>query len=225
MIHNRAAGAKVTVAGVLLICLTTAHRNLILQALASLVLLAIGFLSARLPLASGLSHAAAILPFTAVFAAISWASGDAARALELVLKSYVCALAVLLLVATTPMPDLIHALERVRVPGFLLMVVQFLYRYLHVVLEEAVFMRQAAASRGGWSFAAAAGAIATLFARSHVRAEGIHRAMIARGFDGRFRPFVLRNFTLTDTWFAAASISLLVGARIAAEIGPLWPAK
>ena len=57
--------------------------------------------------AGALARAGVVLPFTAVFAGISWLAGDPARGAALVMKSYLSALAVLLLVSTTPLPLLL----------------------------------------------------------------------------------------------------------------------
>ena len=103
---------------------------------------------ARLPLAGLLARACLVLPFTAVFALVSWIAGDANRAVALILKSYLSATAVLLLVSTTPVPLLLRGLEMSGVPRFLLMVAQFLYRYLFVISEEAQDLGTAARSRG-----------------------------------------------------------------------------
>ena len=88
-----------------------------------------------------------VFPFSGVFALISGSPAIRARR-GLLLKSYLSALAVLLLVSTTPLPALLRVLRRYGVPRFLLMVTQFLYRYLFVISEEAQHMRTAAAARG-----------------------------------------------------------------------------
>lgn len=216
-LHQRAAGAKLLVVAIFLVLLATAHRRIVLLAGVLFLLLIWSILVARLPLFGVLSRAAVVLPFSGVFAVVSWLAGDTARSLELILKCYLSALAVLVLVGTTLLPELLRTLELVKVPPFLLIVGQFLYRYLFVVLEEASHMRSAAASRGGMTFRAAAGVLAVLFARSYSRAEGIHRAMIGRGFDGHFRPLAVRRFSATDGQFAAASISLLLLLRAGVE--------
>jgi cobalt/nickel transport system permease protein len=159
-----------------------------------LALLVALVLAARLPLAPMLWSAAAVLPFALCFAAVSALAGDPGRAVWLVIRAYLSSTAALLLVATTPMPELIAGLEWLRVPRFLLQVMQFLYRYLMVLMEEANAMRQAGSARGGPSglrrlrtlrFRQAAAAAGVLFARSYARAEAIHRAMLSRGFEGR----------------------------------------
>ena len=153
-------------------------------------------------------------------------TGDPSRGVALLLKSYLSALAVLLVVSTTPLPSLIRGLEMTGAPRFLLMVAQFLYRYLFVISEEAQHMSKAAASRGATPlslmggrarFRAAAGALAVLFARSYGRAEDIHRAMLARGFAGRFRTLGTLHFRGADACFAAIASLAPVLVRLAVE--------
>lgn len=211
-LHRRDPRAKIIALLVFLVVLATAHRALPEFASTLLVLLCGALIWARLPLAGALARAAIVLPFTLLFAAVCWWSGDPGRGLALLLKSYLSALAVLLVVSTTPLPALLRGLEMTGAPRFLLMVAQFLYRYLFVISEEAQHMSKAAASRGaslrglvanGARFRAAAGALAVLFARSYARAEDIHRAMLARGFLGHFQPLGALRFRRSDAAFAA----------------------
>lgn len=160
-----------------------------------IALLLIAAMIARLPLGALLLRAGFVIPFSLMFAGVSWLAGDGARAAALLMRSYLSALAVLLLVGTTPLPSLLRGLEFFKLPRVLILVAQFLYRYLFVLFDQAQHMRLAARSRTGPArftrmrrsrFQAAAGALSVLFARSHQRAEGIHRAMLARGFRGHF---------------------------------------
>jgi cobalt/nickel transport system permease protein len=217
VLHRRDPRAKMAAALVVLVAVATADRGLPETAAALLLLLAGALAMARVPLAGAFARAALVLPFTAVFAAICWLAGDPARGLAIALKSYLSALAVLVLVSTTPLPALLRGLESAGVPVFLVMVVQFLYRYLFVVSEEAQHMVKAAASRGGgFRFRAAAGALAVLFARSYGRAEDIQRAMLARGFEGRFRGVVPLRFGAADAAFVVAASVATVLVRVAA---------
>jgi cobalt/nickel transport system permease protein len=205
----------------LLLTLATAHRAAPALAAELLVLLVAGFLWAGIPVLSALARALVVLSFSLPLALVSLLAGEPGRAAALLLKSYVSALAVLLVVATTPVAVLLRGLEAAGLPRFLLMVAQFLYRYLFVVSEEAQHMRRAALSRGSPArragFRAAAGAIGALFARSYGRAEEIHRAMLARGFSGRFPTLHRLRFTAADALFASAASVLPVAARVAAE--------
>jgi len=225
-IHRRDPRAKLAALLVFLVVLATAHRSLPALALALFVLLSAALLWARLPLMGALTRACIVLPFTLVFAAAAWLSGDAARGLALLLKSYLSALAVLLVVSTTALPVLLRGLEMTGAPRFLLMVAQFLYRYLFVISEEGQHMRKAAVSRGasvggmvgnGARFRAAAGALAVLFARSYGRAGDIHRAMLARGFLGHFQPLFVLRFQTRDAAFAVLASLAPVLLRAAVE--------
>ena len=169
---------------------------------------------AGLPLGGVLARAAVVLPFSATFALVSLMAGDSPRAVALVLKSYLSAAAVLIIVGSTPLPELLRSLERLRVPRFLVLVVQFLYRYLFVISEQAQHMRLAALSRGGWRFRPAAGAVAVLFARSYGRAEGVHHAMLARGFQGQMVLLAPTRAGWKDFWALAGGLAAIVALRL-----------
>jgi cobalt/nickel transport system permease protein len=179
-------------------------------------LLAGAALLARLPLLGLLARAALVLPLAATFAAISALGGDPGRAVALLVKSLFSSYAVLLLAATTRLPELLRGVERLGAPRMLVMVVQFLYRYLFVLSETAQHMRLAAQSRGGWRWSAAGGAAAVLFGSAYARAEGIHRAMLARGFTGHIEADTPARIDAGD----AAMLALVLGALAAARL--LW---
>jgi cobalt/nickel transport system permease protein len=226
LLHSRDPRAKIAAAIVFLIVLGTAHRDVLwLGALLFAFLLA-GLWCARLPVTRALVRAGVVLPFTAIFALVSWAGGDPARGAALVMKSYLSALAVLLLVSTTPLPLLLRGFEMIGAPRFLLLVSQFLYRYLFVISGEAQHMTKAAAARGATlrgisgnsaRFRAAAGALAVLFARSYGRAEEIHRAMLSRGFAGHFRAFTTLRFTGADALFLTLGAVTPIVIRVVIE--------
>jgi cobalt/nickel transport system permease protein len=190
-----------------------ANAALLAAGLAVFLLVA---LTARLPILRLLAHASWVLPFTAFFAAALVLSGDPLRAASLVTKAYLSALAILLLTSTTPIERLMAGLERLGAPAFLLSVVLFLYRYLFVIAGEVHRMKLAAQARGSERvFSSAAGAVAVLFARSYQRAEGIHRAMLARGFSGDFIDLCPLRFRWVDTLLIAASAVAAVGLHLA----------
>ncbi len=137
----------------------------------------------------------------------------------LIVRGYLSAFAALLLMSTTPMPDLLAGLEWLRFPRFLLQVMQFLYRYLTVLVNEAGSMRQASLARAGrirlLQFRQASGAAGVLFARSWARAQAIHRAMISRGFDGHMPAVARPQFGVADAGFAGGAAILIAGMRVA----------
>ena len=184
------------------------------------VLLGVLVIVSRLPFVGLAARAALVLPFSATFAAMTWWSGNPMSALALLEKSFLSGLGALLLIGTTPLPQLVGALDSLGAPRTLLLVIQFLYRYLFVISEQAQHMRLAARSRqgsgrGGTSkFRAAGGALGVLFARSSERADGIYRAMLARGFQGRFPLAAPAAFHLRDGLFLAGAAVLCVTTRV-----------
>ena len=220
-LHALDPRAKILALLVFLVVLATTPADALLPLGIDAALLAAGILIANLPLGNLMLRGTVVLPFSLTFGAISWLAGDRLRALGLVEKSYLSTIAVLLLVGTTPLPLLLSGLERLGTPRLLILVSQFLYRYLFVISEQAQHMRLAAASRQGDSrrhrrskFRAAAGALAVLFARSYYRAEGVHRAMIARAFAGHFSLLNPLRFRLADGFFTVAVAAFLVLVRV-----------
>lgn len=184
-LHRLDARCKIVGTLAILIAIAVTAHPAALAAYGALLLMLV--IAAQLPAGAVLLRAGYVLPFAATFAAVSFVAGDRERALFLIAKSFLSAIAALLLVGTTPLPGLLASLKQLGAPAFLVDVVQTLYRYLFVISEQAQHMRLAAACRGSIGragFRAAAGAVAVLFARSYARAEGIHHAMLSRGAGG-----------------------------------------
>lgn len=224
-IHRRDARVKLGALLVFLVVVATTPPTHYTAYAGYFVLVLAGVTIAGLPTGSVLARAAVVLPFSLIFAAASWMAGDTARPAALIARGYISASAVLVLVATTPLADLLRALEWFRVPSLLILVAQFLYRYLFVLSEQAQHMRLAAACRSGSArsrsaqrsrFQAAGGALSVLFARSYLRAEGINRAMLARGFSGHFPALAQTPAGAGDFVYLAAAVTLAVAIRVAA---------
>ncbi|MCZ2148085.1 MAG: energy-coupling factor transporter transmembrane protein EcfT [Bryobacterales bacterium] len=219
--HRLDARVKIAALLLYLVAIATTHpfRWSAFAAFALLVLS--GVIAARLPLGGMLLRAAAVLPFTATFAAISALAGDTDAAFRLLARSYASALGVLLLAASTTMPALLHAASSLGFPRILVLVLQFLYRYLFVVTDQAQRMRSAALCRGSAlrrgakreRFRAASGVLAVLFARSYEKAQGIERAMLARGFDGRIHLLSSPRLAWRDAAFLGLAASATLGLR------------
>ena len=146
-LHRRDARAKILTLLVFLVVLATTPADAVVVLATYAALLAAAILIARLPLDGLLLRAMAVLPFSLTFALISWLAGEPMRALALVEKSYLSTVAVLLLAGATPLPLLLGGLERLGAPRLLVLVAQFLYRYLFVLSEQAQHMRLAASCR------------------------------------------------------------------------------
>jgi cobalt/nickel transport system permease protein len=164
-----------------------------------------------------LVRAAFVLPFSATFAGLAWLMGDGQRAGLLLEKSYLSALAVVLVVGSTPMPSLLAAFEWLGIPRALVLTIQMVYRYLFVIFEKAQHMRQAVLCRTGTQpqrrllLRSGAGLMAVLFGGAHEHAAGVHHAMLARGFAGRLPLLQPAKFRPVDWALLALAVTLTIG--------------
>jgi cobalt/nickel transport system permease protein len=228
-LHAVDARAKLVALLIFLTALATTSERLPWIYGAYFALLLVPIAMARLPLPAMLGRAALVLPFSAVFALTTWWTGDPRGALVLAAKSFLSVLAAVTLAASTPWVRLLDALAALHVPRPLVLVIQFLGRYLFVVTDQAARMRLAAQSRQGTGrheglglckngarrFHAAAGAVGVLFARSWERADGVYRAMLARGFTGCYPAPAARRFHRRDAAFLGFSVAATLAVRLA----------
>ena len=110
----------------------------------------------------------------------------------ILLKMFLCVMAALLLVATTPFTELTSQLRRLRVPAAFVMVFEMTYRYVGVLLEEVYSMTTAYKLRSGVKKAIEMrhmGSFAgQLLLRAVDRAERVYAAMRCRGYSLRHVP-------------------------------------
>jgi cobalt/nickel transport system permease protein len=116
----------------------------------------------------------------------------------------------IVLSATTTVPDLIRALERLHVPGVITAIAGFMVRYLDVVAGESSRRRVAMAARGYeprwfWQTGPLAQSAGSLFIRSYERGERVHYAMVARGFTGSMPSYGDQPATPRQ-WMAGLSV-------------------
>ncbi len=124
--------------------------------------------------------------------------------------------AALVLVAGTGMHALAVALGRIGVPGVFTAQLLFLFRYAFVVGEEAARMAAARELRAGGRrlrLAEWAPLAGHLLLRAFNRAQRIHRAMLARGFDGELRSLRQLRWTGRDTAFMLGWCAFFALAR------------
>ena len=229
-LHRLDARAKLIAVLLFLIAVSTTPPASPLALLPIAALFVIALWLSALPAMELMLRTAIVIPFPAFFALISWLqNGNAASASALVGRSYLSALAVALLMGVTPLPELLRALRALGAPAVLVMVLQSLVRYLQLVVDHALRMRRAALCRDAGALPRrnrqslwhrASGALAVLFGRSYARAEGVHHAMLARGFRGDFVSLHPAAFTTRDWLFLAGSSLAIAAARLAAQVAP-----
>lgn len=214
LLHRHDARVKVVVALSLIIgiTLTPAGAWVAYAALWALVagLAEVGRLGAwrvarRGGIALPFALAAATLLFTTpgdpllAFAGLTITASGAVRFATILLKSWLAVQVALLLSMTTPFTDLLWALGCLHVPGTLVAIISFIYRYLFTLQDEAARLTRARAARSGtlsslrsgggilWRAQVAGGMIGNLFLRSYERSERVYAAMLARGYAGEMR--------------------------------------
>ncbi len=139
---------------------------------------------------------AVALPFI-IFAAMSlyWTSGQE-NAINLFLRISASVLALILIAITTDFFDLLRGLQSLKIPGIMISMLMFTYRYIFVMFDELRRMgiaRRARAYRNGGSMLdrGAMGVISStagmLLVRAYERGLRISDSLRARGYDGEVR--------------------------------------
>ena len=109
--------------------------------------------------------------------------------MTIVTKSFFSIVAMILLTATIPFNRILNALGLLKCPRMIILVLSFMYRYVFVIGDEFMKMRQAKLSRSvnvTWrrEMKTLAAMLGVLFLRSYERAELVYLAMCSRGFRG-----------------------------------------
>jgi len=127
------------------------------------------------------------------------------RFVSILIKSWLSVQVAILLAATTPFPELLTAMRAVHIPRLLVAMVGLMWRYLFVLVDEALRLLRARSARSGrsdqpglrhggslpWRAHVAGGLAGNLFLRGIERSDRIYTAMLARGYDGETRSLPL----------------------------------
>jgi cobalt/nickel transport system permease protein len=111
---------------------------------------------------------------------------------SILIKNGLALMTMIVLAGTTPFPRLLAGMRKLGVPPVLVLTLQFMERFRHVLVAELDRMATARRARsfgrrGRLSWSLLAGLIGMLFLRTLERTERVHDAMIARGWDGTIR--------------------------------------
>jgi cobalt/nickel transport system permease protein len=137
--------------------------------------------------------------------------------ISILLKFTLTVSVALLLIATTSFPGVCHALRRLGLPSLFVSQLLFLYRYIFVLMEEAMRITRARDMRSVGSRGAGIQVfvrlIGTLFVRTMDRAERVYCAMLSRGFQGDIPSLRRTRIGPTDLAYLAAMVMFLVVFR------------
>lgn len=145
------------------------------------------------------------------------------RFASIVIRSWLSVQAAILLTATTQFPDLMHALRHLKVPIILVSIISFMYRYLFVLVDEALRLLRAREARsarlvndgkhGGtvfWRAKVTGSMVGQLLVRSFDRSDKVYNAMLARGYRGQLLTMNPHAMTRRDWLFMGLGVLLIV---------------
>ena len=134
-------------------------------------------------------------------------------------RAWLSIVTLIILTSTTRLPDLLKGLEQLRLPRVMVMILSFMYRYIFILVNEVLRMKQARDSRnfGGrrwWQIRTVGNMIGTLFVRTYERGERVYAAMVARGFNGHSRTLSRLQFRPVDAYFGLCMGVLIIIASV-----------
>lgn len=153
------------------------------------------------------------------------------RFVSIAIRSWLSVQMAILLTATTQFPDLIHALHHLRVPGLLVAIISFMYRYLFELANEAGRLLRARESRsaagangrfsGGslvWRAKIAGHMVGQLLLRSLERSDRVFNAMVARGYNGRLLTLNPHQMKSSDWLLGGAGVTAILLIQLVARL-------
>jgi cobalt/nickel transport system permease protein len=148
------------------------------------------------------------------------------RFISIALKSWLSVQAAILLASCTPFPELLQAMRAVGIPRLLVAMFGLMWRYLFVLVDEALRLLRARSARSGisrdaiasrkiggsilWRARVAGGMAGNLFLRGIERSDRIYVAMLSRGYNGEVRALPLAALTHGGKLALGLGISILV---------------
>lgn len=140
---------------------------------------------------------------------------------NILVKSYLSIICVIIMMASTKFTNFLRALEKMRTPKIFTMILSFMYRYVFVIIDELMEMRQAKEARsiGGTKWfhtKVLANMLGVLFIRAYEQGEAVYLAMCARGFQGEIKTMDRLKISGFDIVFSCIIFAALISIRILA---------
>jgi len=136
-------------------------------------------------------------------------------ALRITVKSNAIMTLLVALVSSTSVLDLGNALSELKIPGKIVQLLFFTYRYIHVLYMEYIRIMNALKVRvfqprtNFHTYQTYAYLVGMLLVRSSSRGERVYNAMLCRGFKGNF--YSLSSFSMkTRDWFFLLLMFILI---------------
>ena len=133
----------------------------------------------------------------------------------IVLRALAALFLLLLMLGTCRFEAVLKALYMLKVPGVLVQMLMFSYRYIFVFIEEFLSMKNAMESKGfqlrgksSYSLSILGNAVGVLLVKSYERGDRVYKAMISKGYTGNPKLFIKFNMKKSDYVLASLLISL-----------------
>jgi len=145
-------------------------------------------------------------------------------------RSWLSVLAAVTLVLTTRFVSVVKAMGGLGVPAVLTSTILLAYRYIHLLIDEALRMMRAREARSAepeqgvkgrsllWRARVTGGMIGALFLRTYDRSERIYYAMLARGFCGEIRTLQASPLPRAELTIGGLAVAALVAMVTLAHI-------
>lgn len=139
---------------------------------------------------------------------------------QITVKCNAILLAMIALLSTTTIFTLGHAMGQLYLPDKLTQLFLFTYRYIHVIFQEYNRLINAMRIRGFipgtnlHTYRSYAYLVGMLLVRSYDRAERIHKAMLCRGFHGRYYTLTQFSIKIGDIIYLSLMLSAILGLVI-----------
>jgi cobalt/nickel transport system permease protein len=240
LVHRLDARAKLVATLAFILATSLAPpRAVTLVLLGALALAAI--LASRVPLLEALKRSSLVLPFAGMVAVslpftragetlwsarlLGWTLTLTDQGLQafatLLVKAWLSVWVSGLLVATTPFPALLAGMRGLYIPSVLVTLIGFTYRYLFVLVDEAIRLQTARDARsvgsGGtllWRAKVLGSMVGSLFIRSYERSERIYQAMASRGYTGQTVTMPPPAWHARDAWIVLAWVATLAAILV-----------
>lgn len=133
------------------------------------------------------------------------------RCASILIKSWLSILTAIILTGTTTFQDLISGFRKFHVPLVLVSIIEMMWRYLFIMVDEVTRLLRARNSRssisqnghntGGsilWRASVTGNMAGSLFLRSIERSERVYAAMLSRGYNGELLEDKTNGYSKTD---------------------------
>ncbi len=139
---------------------------------------------------------------------------------QITVKCNAILLAMIALLSTTSVFTLGHAMGQLCFPDKIIHLFLFTYRYIHVISQEYYRLINAMKMRGFiprtnlHTYRSYAYLVGMLLVRSYDRAERIHKAMICRGFNGKYHTLSRFSVKMGDILYLSVMLAAILGLVI-----------